>query len=66
MWISVSIVQAERKANIKVGMCLKCSRTSKKFSVAHLPLVIEGKLYLLSILVCVCVCIYTRTGKSLI
>ena len=45
-------VQAEGKANSrKVGMCLKCSRMGKEFRLVHLPLIIEEKLYHISIYV---------------
>lgn len=49
MDIWVKIVQAEGKANTKVGICLKYARTSNNVRVAHLLVIIGEKVYFLNI-----------------
>lgn len=45
-------VQVEGKVNSrKVGMCLKCLRMGKEFRLVYLFLIIEEKLYYISIYV---------------
>ena len=40
------------KANMKMGMCPKCLKSSSEFRVAQAPLITEEKFYHLGICVC--------------